>query len=338
MFFKRNIFFNLIFGVTMSSAISNFAFAEGFIETVGGTHIYNMNLESSDLDNNIGFTTGKDYSTGGVYSVRVYCTKYMPTDNVYYTAISDLEPSLINTGFYKLNDYLDVKIEVYISGGAKRLVLVPFTNVSNQNWNVNCNPPWVQLPDFESGSRGKVTFRVTKKIVNGVMVQNREILRMYGRAGQVTSAIAPNPMVRVNVGSAMLTVPDKCIINEGQQLDINFGDIVGSEINDKKISKPVPVSFRCEGGGFESNNLKIKLSVSGDSAAFDANLLRTNKPELGVKFTRDQTIIAPNNYYPVVSNGNIGHWDLNATLISRNNEDVEEGEFNASAVIVAAFQ
>lgn len=76
-----------------------------------------------------------------------------------------------------------------------------------------------------------MTFRVTQKIVNGVEINNRELVQMLDRLGNLTTAFSNTPMVKVNIASAMLFVPDKCVINEGLQIDVNFGENSGVDIN-----------------------------------------------------------------------------------------------------------
>lgn len=311
--------------------------AQGFIERVGGPHEYQIELSGSDVQNTVGYAVRKDFALAGRYSGVVDCPIQINNGEVFYKAISNMVPSAMNPGYFMLNDFMDVKVEIWIAGGLGKFVPVPFDNVSNKKDGEICRPPSRTITDFASGGEGKVTFKVTKKIVNGVSINNSELVQMFGRQGNLSPAFSNIPMVKVNIASAMLFVPDKCVINEGQQINVDFGENNGVDINNKNIMRAIPVEFKCDGGAFETGKLNIKLGLSGDASSFDSNLFKTNKEALGVKFTHNGESLTPNTFYPVENIDNRGRWDLNAALVSKNNQNIDEGEFEASATVVASF-
>lgn len=318
--------------------VSNYCFAQGFVERVGGPHEYQVNLSGSDINNTVNFVLTKDFKVPGNYSGTVYCSQKITDPAIYYRGASSMMPSRTNPGFYILNDYLDVKVEIWIAGNLRQFVTVPFDNISNKNTaGSECLPPSSTRNNFASGGEGKVTFKVTKKIVNGVAISNRELVQMFGRQSNITSGFSSTPMVKVNIDSAMLFVPDKCVINEGRQIEVDFGENNGVNINNKNITKAIPVAFKCEGGAFETGKLNIKLAISGIASSFDTELIKTNKDALGVKFTHEGIGLTPNFFYPVDNIDNSGRWDLVARLVANNNQNIEEGDFYASATVVATF-
>lgn len=64
---------------------------------------------------------------------------------------------------------------------------------------------------------------------------------MYGRLGSTDGGFGPNPMAQVFIQSAILYVPDKCVVNEGQLINVEFGEIGGSDPTARTTRK----AFRC---------------------------------------------------------------------------------------------
>lgn len=85
----------------------------------------------------------------------------------------------------------------------------------------------MRASNVESGSKGKVTFIVTKPIINGISITSQSLLEVAGRMGSggptPTTAIS-----RVVIKSGLITVPDKCTFNRGDKISIEFGDLPGS--------------------------------------------------------------------------------------------------------------
>lgn len=206
----------------------------GFITRPGGPHVYNVELRKSDIVNQVGATYSQDFKISGYYSGEISCVEHpIYVSPIFFSGRTIMPLSDKNPGYYKLNDYIDVKIEIFISGNLNRYVTVPFESVSNEFVEPTCTSPSQVYSQFESGSKGRVTFMVTRKIVNGVMIHNREVASMFGRLASFTSAMPTEPMVKVVIASSMLVVPDKCAVNDGRQMDIDFGENNGANINKK---------------------------------------------------------------------------------------------------------
>jgi len=312
--------------------------ANGYVTPDGGAKQFYIDLNESNITNQVGFTKVFPYTLGGQYTGKAYCSTSIPRSPHYYKSDSALPPSDYGNGFLQLNDFLDLKAEVWIAGNKKAYVTVPFYDQSNDYPNHSCTPPYVQVNNYESGSKGRITFRVRKKIINGVQINDRQIIEMYGRLGTVGSGFGPNPMAQVFIQSAILYVPDKCVVNEGQLINVEFGEIGGNDLNGSNYPQNIPVRFQCEGGSFEDGTLNIKLAVSGSAAPFTNNAFKTDKNDLGIQLTHNGRLVVPNEFYPVPNVGNGGSWDLVAAPLANGGKEIDEGEFNASATIVAAFQ
>ena len=314
------------------------AWANGYVTPDGGPKQFYIDLNQSNITNQVGFTKLFPYDLGGTYTGKVYCDTPIPTSPHFYKSDSALPPSDYGNGYLKLNDFLDLKAEVWIAGNKNAYVTVPFYNESNLLSQHRCQPPYLQVNNYGSGSKGKITFRVRKKIINGVEINDRQIIEMYGRLGSTDGGFGPNPMAQGFIQSAILYVPDKCVVNEGQLINVEFGEIGGSDLNGSNYPQSIPVRFQCEGGSFEDGTLNIKLAVSGSAASFSNEVFKTDKNDLGIRLTHNGQLVIPNEFYPVPNIGNGGSWNLVAAPFANGGAEIGEGEFNASATIVAAFQ
>ncbi|MCX7127281.1 fimbrial protein [Aeromonas sp.] len=333
-----------------SILFSSIALANGYV-TPNPTHDYSISLDKADIQNKPGFITNPfTWNLGGQYSGIVTCPdKSIPASPVFYKSTMSDGLTQLGDGFVMLNDFLDMKVEIWIAGNKKKYVVAPFPNESNEYPNYRCNKGGeTRISNFESGSRGRVTFRVRKKIINGVQISDRKVVEMFGRLGSTTSDFNGLPMSRITITSAILYVPEKCVINGGQTIEVEFGDLPGTGLDGNNHEKTLPLTFRCEGGAFEGDALKVNLAVSGRPASFNSDYLRTTKDgyqggqvinDLGIKFKQlDGSQLQINKFYPVSMQGNIGDWGFIAAPVSPAGADVPAGDFYATATIVAEFQ
>lgn len=321
---------------------------DGEIEPVNGTYDYLININNQDITNNqVGATITDEFDLAGMFQGRAYCSQSVVNQPVYYMSHATLTQSGMTAGYLKLNDYMDVKIEIYIGGNLQQYKTVPFDSISN-NANQNyCNPPSTILDNqFTSGAKGKVTFMITKPIINGVNLQGAEIARLFGRLGP--GAMGQTALSRITIASGVITVPDKCIVNQGTPIVVDFNTIpgTGSMLNGVNYSRNVPIHVKCEGGSFSQGSLNIKLGIQQANPAFDdGKYLSTqgtvDRSELGIAL-RDSggNPVVPNTFYNVPGfANNEGDWNLTAAPVAKSVTSViPEGEFHASATVVAEFQ
>lgn len=324
------------------------AAVEGEITPVGGPKMYNIDVANQDITNNsIGATIPYTFALGGQYSGVASCTIPMENQAIYYSATASLLQQGSSAGYLKLNDYMDVKIEIYIRGQRMAYLPVPFNNESNEAFQNKCVPPTTQFNNFESGAQGRVTFMITKPIVNGVNLLGTEIAKLYGRLGNYSAGMGTTPMSIVSINSGVITVPDKCIVNSGSPITVDFNTIPssGSLLNGNNYSQSVPIQVKCEGGSFATGNLNIRLGIQqANTASFNSDYLGTtgavDRSNLGI-ILKDSggNLVAANKFYDVPGfNNNQGTWNLTAAPIANAGTNVLEGDFQASATVVAEFQ
>ncbi|MCS3430278.1 fimbrial protein [Klebsiella sp. BIGb0407] len=330
-------------------SLQSSAVIEGEITPVGGPKMYNINISNTNITNNrAGATVLNQFDLGTVYSAVISCSRNMTKEPVYYTATASILQPGKTAGYLKLNDYMDVKIDIYIGGNVQRDISVPFNNLSNAVNQNACTPPSVRMDDsFASGAKGKVTFMITKPIINGINLSGAELAKLYGRVGNYTTAMSATPMAIVSINSGVITVPDKCIVNSGSPITVDFKTIPGSGslLNGSNYSQAVPIKVKCEGGSFATGKLNIRMGIKqADTASFNHDYLGTtgsvDRSNLGI-IMKDSAgkLVAANTFYDIPGFvNNQGTWNLTAAPIANSGTDVLEGEFQASATVVAEFQ
>jgi type 1 fimbria pilin len=333
----------------LSYASSAQAWSQGEVAPIGGTHMYDINLETMDISNNVvGGTIPKSWDLGGNFSVTEYCTKAI-YDARYYSTTSTMAPSTSNLGYYRLNEYFDVKVEVWIAGNRSEYVTSPFTDESNRYREI-CKPPSSRFNNVRSGSKGKITFLITKPILNGIALADHELLKVFGRRGLLSAGVlSDEALSTINIRSGIITVPDKCIINQGTPINVEFGTIpnTSEKLNGNNYVQQVPIQVQCKGGSFETGALNIKLGIQpagSGVASFNSDYLGTNgandRRDLGIviKDSSGSTVV-PNQFYDVPGfNNNQGVWNLTSAPIAKPGSTIPEGEFDAAATVVAQFQ
>jgi type 1 fimbria pilin len=99
------------------------------------------------------------------------------------------------------------------------------------------------------------------------------------------SAIFSSPVQAVETTSAVLDVtviiqPPSCTINNGQAVEVNFGDqIPVADINGVNFQQTVPSALDCQG-----YITSTRLKVQGIGSAFDTDVLKTSFDQLGIAF------------------------------------------------------
>ncbi|HHT5345616.1 TPA: fimbrial protein [Raoultella planticola] len=352
------LLFKALLGATLSSiTLAASAFTQGEGEPQGGMpHQYDIELKSLDMDKNHigGRTSPFNWNLNGQYVVNFHC----PVENIsrgaiHYSTLSTMPLSSNGPNRYRLNEYLDVEVSVWIAGNYRGYVPAPFTNVSNRLTNNSCSKRngVSTVRNVESGSKGKVVFIVTKPIINGINIASQSLLDVAGRMG--TAGPTPTTSIsRVVIKSGIITVPDKCTFNRGDKITVEFGNLPGSneKLNGVNFSKSIPIHVQCEGGSFDQGalniNLAVQTSTASGTAGFNNQFLGTlsngqKRDDLGIilKDEGGRTVI-PNQFYNVKGfYQNQGDWNLTAAPIANPGAgSVKEGEFEASATVVAQFQ
>ncbi|CAI8791646.1 fimbrial protein [Pseudomonas serboccidentalis] len=82
-----------------------------------------------------------------------------------------------------------------------------------------------------------------------------------------------------------LIEPPPCTINDGQTIDVDFGDRLGiNKIDGINYLQSVNYTVKCEEG---AGAWDMSLTVSGVATSFDKAAVQTNKKQLGLRLLQD---------------------------------------------------
>ncbi|MEG6138960.1 fimbrial protein [Enterobacter kobei] len=130
-----------------------------------------------------------------------------------------------------------------------------------------------------------------------------------------------------------LVEPPSCIIDSGNDISIDFGDKLSiTKIDGINYTKSIPYTLTCPPG---VPPLVLMLSVNGISSSFDTNILKTNIPDLGIKFFSDSALLKINN--PVTINPT-NPPSLKAVPVKKTGTKLPVGDFSATASLIAVYQ
>ncbi|NIH24029.1 fimbrial protein [Providencia heimbachae] len=91
-------------------------------------------------------------------------------------------------------------------------------------------------------------------------------------------------IVYVNIRGVVLA-PPPCVINDGNLIDINFGEVMSTRIDGSAYKMPVNYNIKCE----KMPSKAMKMSVEGNTADFDTQSLSTNIEGLGIAVMRNDS-------------------------------------------------
>ncbi|MGP2758151.1 fimbrial protein [Serratia marcescens] len=133
--------------------------------------------------------------------------------------------------------------------------------------------------------------------------------------------------------SGTLIAPPPCTINNGQLVDVDFGQRVGvNKVDGKNYLQTVDYQIACEPG---ISGLVLGLTVTGVPVGFDEAALKTDLPDLGIRllqagkpFILNQRI-AINAQNPPI---------LQAVPVKKPGAELSAGAFVAWATLLADYQ
>ncbi|MEL5308189.1 fimbrial protein [Serratia nevei] len=130
-----------------------------------------------------------------------------------------------------------------------------------------------------------------------------------------------------------LNVPPLCSVNNGQVIDIDFGERVGvNKVDGKNYLKTVNYEIRCEPGG---RGLDMGMRINADAAAYDGSVIQTSHAELGIRLLLNGQPVALNRRMVIdAANPPL----LQAVPIGRPGAELTEGVFHAAATLLVDYQ
>ncbi|HDL7749477.1 TPA: fimbrial protein [Yersinia enterocolitica] len=132
-----------------------------------------------------------------------------------------------------------------------------------------------------------------------------------------------------------LIEPPNCIINNGQTLDVNFGDeLMTSRVDGKNYLKQVKHSLKCKNPAL--NNMKMR--IVGESASFDDTSLQTDNENLAIKILVNKKHISVNEWVNFTYDNNFGVYRLDVVPVKSPAATLKGGSFLATGILMVDYQ
>lgn len=142
--------------------------------------------------------------------------------------------------------------------------------------------------------------------------------------------VEPIYPIRINISGYVIAHPP-CMINDGKTVEINFGEILSTQVDGSNYKRPINYNASCEQMPINTLN----LSVDGNGTFFDENALTTNIPGLGVR------ILYQNKELKLGQKINFTYPDLpvlEAVPVRDLSTSLTGGDFSATATLRMEYQ
>ncbi|MBH1922372.1 fimbrial protein [Serratia marcescens] len=158
----------------------------------------------------------------------------------------------------------------------------------------------------------------------------RILLLIGGLTGSGSVVLAADNMTF----RGMLLTPPPCRINDGNQVEVDFGARVGiNKVDGESYRQVVNYQIDCsEAGG---KNWGLTLSLKGTASGFDKQALATDKSDLGIRIYGGDEPFTPGSTLKITL-GNAPR--LEAVPVKKAGATLSEGAFEAWATLQADYQ
>ncbi|WP_447880179.1 fimbrial protein [Serratia fonticola] len=161
----------------------------------------------------------------------------------------------------------------------------------------------------------------------------RVLLLTCGLMGGITPVQAKDGEADMTFHGTLIE-PPPCTINDGNQVEVDFGDRVGiNKVDGVNYRQPLNYQITCDkavGGPWV-----LALSLSGDAAGFDNDALLTDKADLGIRVYQNDKPFTPNSTLKInLANRPV----LEAVPIKQAGATLTEGFFEAWATLRADYE
>ncbi|NDJ55804.1 fimbrial protein [Enterobacteriaceae bacterium 4M9] len=331
-----------LFGASLL-LINTSANATGKVRTAAGVYDYVLNFTDQDASNTIGTKITKTWDVAPIPSGQWYvqCTS---VDNpqavgvpVFYTA--HFAPDMVEVGnkVYSLDEHWNISAQIFISGKVSKNVDVPFDNRDNEYLNApaKCRAlgdNYPQTSNLATGKQGALQLTLKKKIVNGYSFLSSTILYLAGATAKNEVDIN-DPYARIVIGSFAINLPEKCEINAGQSIDIDFGDVATTKLDGNHYPVKKALNVSCSGGEFESGLGAVSTEFLGGVSRFSDDYFGTSHGGIGIELKDESNnVIKPHGKKKVTMTNGKGSLPVIFAPVAES-KGIDAGEFNANIVV-----
>ena len=324
----------------------------------GAGEVYN-NSASVDIPaqgNVLGYSVDREMNSGGGgYQIACDCTDKDASGSSGVLVMYMLDTPLAGghtSGYYKLNDHLDVMTTVNIPSNGD--VHVPTSSAlgdkTHHRDSDNNGVCTVQNTHdtLTTGAQGVITLYITRPFIGQLTIPPTEIARVYASSGTSVVSAPPrgNPVAHIWL-SGTLTVPQSCEINKGETISVNLGYLSAGKFT--QVNQPpegytppeIQMEYDCTQHGLPvfENGDKLTMMLEGNDVQGQYYLIarrRTsdNKPDVGIEVKNDAGTSIPfaSGILPMNQNG-MGRIVLTAYPINLLGGVLDSGDFDAVATL-----
>lgn len=134
--------------------------------------------------------------------------------------------------------------------------------------------------------------------------------------------------------SGTLISPPNCSINNGNIIEVQFGDVLINKIDGKNYMKDVPYQITCD-STVRDPSMTMTLTLTGKQASFSGIALSTNISALGIEIKLDEQPFTLNTAITVNEQSKPV---LKAVPVKQGGAELKEGEFAATATLQVDYQ
>lgn len=159
------------------------------------------------------------------------------------------------------------------------------------------------------------------------------LLLTFGLLGSVVPVQAKDGEADMTFHGTLIE-PPPCTINDGNRVDVNFGERVGiNKVDGVNYRQPVNYQITC--GKSAGRSWALMLSLNGNAAGFDKEALLTDKSTLGIRVYQNDKPFTPNSTLKI-DPGSPPR--LEAVPVKQVGATLTEGAFEAWATLRADYQ
>lgn len=330
----------------------DFGSGTGWCQSKQGTNIVQFSIDKTITDtsaNRSGNILDASWLSGDAYDAVCDCSNTDYRGNNYFSATTG---NLSQKGTYSesraygtmdyyvlVPDKLEIGTEIFIAGGLRQYVPVPFSAVSNIDSNAaGCTG--ASMGAMSAGYSGKARIYITHPLVGEVVIPDTVIANLYlSKSSTNTGENVPGPVpaiTQVHI-SGTIIVPQSCNLAGGRVLEVNFADILGKDIKnlgDSPTRKSTKFAFTCSNVADGTN---LSIALTGENDPHNPDYLKTTNDDIGIKITDiNQNVIVPNGTTPLpvsaYSEG-VGSATFNAAPVNTTGKIPHTGQFEATATL-----
>lgn len=252
-------------------------------------------------------------------------------------------PSVKNSGYYRLTDEVDVKVQVYAPSWYPYPVRFEDGRYKGPGRGA-IKPGLGRVHDvFSTAGYNLTDFIITKDIVGGAIFvpPNVEIATIY-TIGYVTRPYPPRPekpLLKIVIGphGIIIPVPIVCDINNGTDINVEFDRIAVSSVSESVSNtanyKDVPLEVKCS----SALNQEVNLRLVAGTTSFSDELIATNYPDLGIAVKHKGQLLKPMGTSAVRLINGMASEVITVFPVKKKGQPLSGGEFNASATLLISM-